>query len=78
MQTAILDKVTLPYIKKGSKGVGVSMLQTMLGTKVTGTFNDDDVKAFKTFQKNTKQSQDGICGENGWKAVAAHILANTK
>ena len=78
LQTAILDKVTLPYIKKGSKGVGVSMLQTMLGTKVTGTFNDDDVKAFKAFQKNTKQSQDGICGENGWKAVAAHILANTK
>ena len=78
LQTAVLDKVTFPYIKKGSKGVGVSMLQTMLGTKVTGTFNDDDVKAFKTFQKNTKQSQDGICGENGWKAVAAHMLANTK
>ena len=78
MQTAVLDKVTLPYIKKSSKGVGVSMLQTMLGTKVTGTFNDDDVKAFKAFQKNTKQSQDGICGENGWKAVAAHMLANTK
>lgn len=78
LQTAVLDKVTLPYIKKGSKGVGVSMLQTMLGTKVTGTFNDDDVKALKEFQKNTKQSQDGICGENGWRAVAAHILANTK
>lgn len=78
LQTAVLDKVTLPYIKKGSKGVGVSMLQTMLGTKVTGTFNDDDVKAFKEFQKNTRQSQDGICGENGWKAVVAHILANTK
>lgn len=78
LQTAVLDKVTFPYIKKGSKGIGVNMLQTMLGTKVTGTFNDDDVKAFKAFQKNTKQSQDGICGENGWKAVAAHILANTK
>ena len=54
------------------------MLQTMLGTKVTGTFNDDDVKAFKDFQKNTDQSQDGVCGENGWRAVVAHVLANTK
>ncbi|MDY5031024.1 MAG: N-acetylmuramoyl-L-alanine amidase [Blautia sp.] len=68
----------LPVIETGCTGVAVKMLQTMLGTQVTGTWNEKDVKAFKEFQKNTKQTQDGVCGENGWTAVAAHIRANTR
>ena len=68
----------LPVIETGCTGVAVKMLQTMLGTPVTGTWNEKDVKAFKEFQKNTRQTQDGICGENGWTAVAAHMRANTR
>lgn len=69
--------VQLPEISKGCTGVAVSMLQTMLGVEVDGSFGDKTVESFKTFQKNTNQTQDGICGKNGWLAVAAHMRANT-
>lgn len=69
--------LSFPVISKGCTGAAVSMLQTMIGTPVTGTWNDTDVSAWKAFQKNTGQDQDGICGQNGWTAVAAHLRANT-
>lgn len=69
--------LSFPVVSKGCTGAAVSMLQTMIGTPVTGTWNDADVAAWKTFQKNTGQQQDGICGKDGWTAVAAHLRANT-
>lgn len=69
--------VRLPEISKGCTGVAVRMLQVLLGVDVDGSFGDATDKAFRTFQKNTNQSVDGICGVNGWKAVVEHMKANT-
>lgn len=66
-----------PEINKGCNGVAVKMLQVMLGTVADGTWKDADVAAFKIFQKNTAQAQDGICGKNGWTAVTEHLKTNT-
>lgn len=76
---SLTEKLSLqfPLIREGCNGAGVKMLQAMIGTSVTGTWNEDDIKVFKEFQKNTNQTQDGICGKNGWTAVAAHMQANT-
>lgn len=67
----------LPQISKGCTGVAVKMLQVMLGVDADGVFGDATDKAFKAFQGNTGQTADGICGRNGWTAVAAHMRANT-
>ncbi len=75
-QTRALS-LKFPQVAKGYSGVAVSMLQTMIGTPVTGIWKEEDEKVFKEFQKNTKQTQDGICGANGWTAVAEHLKANT-
>lgn len=75
--STVSPDVELPMIQKGSTGVAVKVLQTILGTTVTGTFNDADVTSFKAFQKNTNQTADGICGKNGWKAICDHLCANT-
>ena len=69
--------VQLPEISMGCTGTAVSMLQAMLGVNVDGTFGKETEASFRTFQKNTGQAQDGICGKNGWKAVVEHMKANT-
>ena len=33
--------------------------------------------ALRTFQKNTNQLADGICGRNSWMAIAVHMRENT-
>ena len=58
----------LPQISKGCTGTAVKMLQVMLGVEADGSFGDATEKAFRTFQGNTGQTADGICGPNGWKA----------
>lgn len=75
--STVSPDVELPMIQNGSTGAAVKVLQTILGTPVTGTFNDADVKSFKEFQKNTNQTVDGICGKNGWDAICEHLCANT-
>lgn len=67
----------LPVVSKGCTGIAVSVLQTVLGTAVTGTFTDVDVQVLKKFQENTNQAADGICGMKGWTAVIEHMQKNT-
>lgn len=76
---SITSDITLqfPQISKGCTGVAVKMLQVMLGVDADGVFGDATDKAFKAFQGNTGQIVDGICGKNGWTAVAEHMRANT-
>ncbi|MDO4275863.1 MAG: N-acetylmuramoyl-L-alanine amidase [Eubacteriales bacterium] len=78
-KASLTPDITLqfPEISKGCTGIAVKMLQVMLGVEADGSFGDATDKAFRTFQKNTNQTQDGICGRNGWAAVAAHMAANT-
>lgn len=78
-KAALTSNITVqfPEIRKGCTGVAVSMLQTMLGVTVDGDFGAKTETSFKTFQKNTNQTVDGICGKNGWKAVIEHMKANT-
>lgn len=69
--------VQLPEISRGCTGTAVSMLQTFLGTEADGIFGEETENSLRVFQKNTGQTQDGICGENSWKAVAEHMKVNT-
>lgn len=71
-------EVQLPVLKKGSKGVAVSMLQAMLNVNVDGDFGDDTKNALKVFQSNVKIAADGICGADTWKKVVEHMKTSTQ
>ena len=66
-----------PDISKGCTGTAVKMLQTFLEVDADGIWGSDTQNAFVIFQKNTMQSQDGICGRNGWTAIVNQMIENT-
>ena len=69
--------VTLPLLKKGSAGMSVRVLQTVLKYRgcslpkygVDGDFGDETVAAVKQFQKAAKLTADGVVGTKTWKAL---------
>lgn len=67
----------LPLVQTGCTGVGVKVLQTILGTNVTGTFSKDDANVLAVFQKNVEIDDDGICGKDSWTKLIQHIASNT-
>lgn len=67
----------LPVVRKDYSGTAVKMLQAMIGTPVTGIWNEEDIRVFQAFQKNTGLAADGICGPRSWEAAAEHMKANT-
>lgn len=69
--------VRFPEISEGCTGVAVRMLQTLLEVEVDGIFGTETKTALQTFQRNTAQEADGICGKNSWKAVVEHMKSNT-
>ena len=58
-------------------GTAVKMLQVFLQVQTDGIFGTETENALRTFQKNTNQSADGICGKNSWTAIAVHMRENT-
>ena len=69
--------VTLPLLKKGSAGMSVRVLQTVLKYRgcalpkygVDGDFGSETVAAVKQFQKAAKLTVDGVVGAKTWKAL---------
>jgi N-acetyl-anhydromuramyl-L-alanine amidase AmpD len=66
--------VTLPVLRKGSKGETVETLQRLLnsyGSSLTldGDFGANTDRALRAFQKAQKLTVDGICGKESWKRL---------
>lgn len=57
---------TLPEIKKGSKGMAVKILQTILGIEADGVFGAQTDSNVKALQKRLKLTADGIVGAKTW------------
>ena len=66
-----------PEISEGCTGAAVRMLQALLEVEVDGIFGAETKTALQTFQRNTAQEVDGVCGKNSWEAVVEHMKANT-
>lgn len=60
--------ITLPTIKKGSKGKAVMIWQAIIGASVDGDFGAKTEAATKAFQKNKGLTQDAIVGSKSWAA----------
>ena len=69
--------VSFPKLSKGCTGVAVKMLQQMLGVAVDGEFGNETEASLKAFQKNVKLEATGKCTKSVWRAILAHMVANT-
>lgn len=75
--------VTLPTLRKGSKGEYVTMLQTLLTQQgydlapygADGSFGAKTETAVKQFQKDHGLKVDGICGSATWNALQSQETA---
>lgn len=72
--------ISLPILRKGSKGEAVKTLQRLLNAlgftdasekalTVDGSFGAATLYALKTYQNAQKLEVDGICGANTWKSL---------
>ena len=69
--------VTVPMLRKGSRGKFVRVLQTLLSAEgyaigkygIDGDFGADTESAVKRFQKNVGISVDGIVGKDTWSKL---------
>lgn len=65
-------EITMPVIKRGSKGKAVGIWQVIIGAEVDEDFGPDTEKKTIEFQKkafpNNDDEWDGVAGENSWKA----------
>ena len=75
------DQVSLPTLRKGSRGEYVTLLQTKLIQQgydlapygADGSYGNKTVEVVKAFQRDHGLSDDGICGPKTWEAVNAGI-----
>jgi peptidoglycan hydrolase-like protein with peptidoglycan-binding domain len=69
--------VTLPQVKKGAKGLQISMLQNLLNLKLEsetdlstdGIFGPKTEAAVRAWQTARQLGVDGICGPKSWTAL---------
>lgn len=66
--------ITLPILKRGSRGEAVRNLQTILNTKgasleADGSFGSATDKALREFQESRDLDIDGSCGTETWTAL---------
>lgn len=66
--------ITLPILKRGSRGEAVRSLQTLLNTKgaaisVDGSFGPATDMALREFQESRDLEIDGSCGAETWTAL---------
>jgi len=64
--------ITLPVLKKGSKGIYVAILQVLLsftGGEIDGDFGSMTDGALKQFQREHKLTVDGVCSIYAWREL---------
>ena len=67
--------ISLPQVRKGSKGASVTALQQLLTAKgydtkgVDGDFGNNTDAALRKYQRAMGLTADGICGKNSWTAL---------
>lgn len=66
--------IVLPTIKHGSTGMAVKIWQAIIGTEVTGEFNDKTLELTKAFQKSAWLNVDGIVGVKTWTQAFKNII----
>lgn len=66
-----LGKHTYPghYIKYGSTGPAVRLVQVKVGTHIDGIFGPHTLAAVKAYQKRHKLSVDGVVGPRTWRVM---------
>lgn len=72
--TPTIDFSTYPVLRKGSKGLWVTLLQNGLvargyNIKVDGDFGDETLSAVKSLQRQNGLVVDGVVGINTWTAI---------
>ena len=70
-------RVILPELSRGCTGTAVKMLQVFLQVQTDGIFGTETENALRTFQKNSIQLADGICGREGGRAGAGRRREKT-
>lgn len=66
-KSGIALEITMPLIKKGSKGLAVMIWQQLIGrTYIVTEFDDDLVKDTKVWQEARGLEVDGIVGKHSW------------
>lgn len=58
--------------------LSVIAIQTLLGTRITGSYDSDTNRAVKDFQRKNGLIQDGIVGAKTSKAIASAIMDKTR
>jgi peptidoglycan hydrolase-like protein with peptidoglycan-binding domain len=67
---AAIDGRGRPTVRRGDEGEFVRLVQTAVGTPVTGTFDATTEEAVRAFQRRNGLVPDGIVGPRTWAAVA--------
>lgn len=66
------------YLKKGSRGEDVKILQKLLYLKEDGVFGDLTEEAVKDFQKANGLTVDGIVGNTTWMKLNSHLKVSKR
>ena len=69
--------VDMPMIQKGCSGLGVRVLQTILGIEADGIAGNATDTAIKKYQESHNLTADGICGSDTWKSLIYRVKTNT-
>jgi len=68
-------KTALPYLRRGSKGPEVRIVQQHLGIDADGSFGPGTEASVKAFQLAHGLSPDGVVGPNTWAALLGQAAA---
>jgi peptidoglycan hydrolase-like protein with peptidoglycan-binding domain len=60
--------MSLPTLKKGSKGKAVKVWQAIIGASIDGIFGSNTEALTRTFQSSKGLEVDGIVGTQSWSA----------
>lgn len=67
----------LPVIQKGSTGLGVRILQTILEIEADGIAGNATDEAIRDYQKSHELEADGIVGKTTWASLIYRVKTNT-
>lgn len=69
--------VDMPMLKKGCTGLGVRVLQNILGIEADGVAGNDTDAAIREYQKSHNLTVDGCVGAKTWQSLIYRLKTNT-